>query len=333
MRTDTRYSFRIVMISCLLTAWSIALSDAAGNDRPGPSSDRPAPSERALAAYSADIGGSEVIPLWPTPAPGAVGQTPADIPTLTVFLPPAERANGAAVVICPGGGYGFLAVDHEGRQVAEWLNSLGVAGFVLRYRLGPRYHHPAPLQDASRAVRIVRAQAERWNVDPERIGILGFSAGGHLASTLGTHWTEGDPTRDDPIERVSDRPDFLILGYPVITLTDPYAHAGSRRNLLGEEPDPELVTLLSNEKQVKADTPPTFLFHTSDDRGVPAENSVLFYLALRAANVPAEMHLYQSGPHGVGLALDIPALASWSTLCADWLEHRGLLKKRTATER
>ena len=267
----------------------------------------------------------QTIVLWPGGAPGAVGDEEADRPTLTVYLPPAERAVPTGVVVCPGGGYAKLAMDHEGRQVAEWLNSLGVAAFVLKYRLGPRYRHPAPLEDAKRALRLVRSRAGEFRIAPDRIGVWGFSAGGHLASTLATHFDAGNPAAADPVERVSCRPDFAILAYPVISFATEYAHKGSRRNLLGDNPDPALVENLSNEKQVTAQTPSTFLFHTNEDQGVPAENSVLFYLALRRAGVPAELHIYERGRHGVGLAPNDPVLSSWPQRLADWLRVRGLL--------
>ena len=239
-----------------------------------------------------------------------MGETDADKPSLTVFLPPPEKATGTAVMVCPGGGYGGLAMNHEGRQVAAWLNTHGVAAFVLKYRIAPRYHHPAPLQDAQRALRTVRARAREWGLDPKRVGIWGFSAGGHLASTAGTHFDDGKADAEDAIERASCRPDFMILVYPVITLSPPYAHMGSRTNLIGKDPDPKLVDELSNEKQVTDKTPPTFLIHTSADKAVPAENSVFFYLALRKAQVPAEMHVYEQGPHGFGLASRDPVLSS-----------------------
>ncbi|HLN29490.1 MAG TPA: alpha/beta hydrolase-fold protein [Gemmataceae bacterium] len=271
----------------------------------------------------------KVIPLWPQGAPGAVGDEAADKPSLTIYLPPAEIATGTAVVVCPGGGYGALAVDHEGRQPAEWLNSQGIAAFVLKYRIAPRYHHPAPVQDAQRALRTVRANATQWNVHADRIGIWGFSAGGHLASTAGTHFDLGITSAEDPIDRVSCRPDFLILCYPVITFTaTPTTHMGSRQNLLGKEPDPKLVLNLSNDTQVTTATPPTFLFHTNEDKGVPSENSVLFYTALRKAGVPAELHIYEKGPHGVGLAPGNPVLSTWTGRLKDWLEGRGLLKRQ-----
>jgi acetyl esterase/lipase len=266
-------------------------------------------------------------PLWPKGAPGAVGTEPADKPTLTAYLSPADKATGTAVVICPGGGYGFLADQHEGKDIARWLNARGVAGFVVHYRIAPRYHHPAPLQDAQRALRTVRAKAKEFNIDPQRIGIMGFSAGGHLASTAGTHFDAGKPDAEDPIERVSCRPDFLILCYPVITFEPPFAHIGSRNNLLGKDADPKLIENLSNEKQVTDKTPPTFLFHTDADKGVVPENSILFYLALRKAKVPAELHIYEKGPHGVGLAPKDAILGTWPDRLNGWLESRGLLKK------
>jgi acetyl esterase/lipase len=216
-------------------------------------------------------------------------------------------------------------MDHEGDQIARWLNSLGVSAFVLKYRLGPKYHHPVELSDAQRALRTVRYKAAEYRVSPDRIGIMGFSAGGHLASTAGTHFDAGNPGAADPIDRIGSRPDFLVLGYPVISFTTPYTHKGSLQNLLGSNPDPKLVENLSNELQVTAGTPPTFLFHTTADATVPVENSVLFYMALRKAGVPAEMHIYEHGPHGVGLASTDEALSSWPARLADWLRGRGLL--------
>jgi acetyl esterase/lipase len=269
--------------------------------------------------------GDNVIFLWPGAAPGAVGDEPADKPSITVFPAPADKANGAALMICPGGGYGGLAVDHEGKAIADWMNSVGVTAFVLRYRLGPRYHHPAPLQDVQRAIRIVRTRAAEWKLDPKRIGVIGFSAGGHLASSVSTHFDAGDPAAQDPVDQQSCRPDFAILCYPVITMTEPWMHKGSKRNLLGEDPDPKLADSLSSDKQITAQTPPTFLFHTADDAGVPVENSVHYFLALRKAKVPAEMHLFEHGQHGVGLAPKDPALSKWPAICEAWLRVRGVL--------
>jgi acetyl esterase/lipase len=278
----------------------------------------------AVIAHAADAPKREL--LWPGGAPGAKGDKEDDKPTLTIWLPKPELANGAAIVICPGGGYGALAVDHEGKQVAEWLNSFGVAGFILEYRHhGRGYQHPAPLQDAQRAIRTVRARADEFKIDPKRIGILGFSAGGHLASTAGTHFDRGDPSAADAIDRASCRPDFMVLCYAVIAFDEPYTHRGSQNNLLGKNPPPELVRSLSNEKQVTKDTPPTFLFTTDEDRGVPAENSVQFYLALRKAGVPAELHIFRSGRHGLGLAQQTPGTSEWPKVCEGWMRSQGFL--------
>jgi acetyl esterase/lipase len=266
--------------------------------------------------------------IWPGAAPGAKGQAEGDIPTLTTYLPDNSAATGMAVVVCPGGGYGALAMDHEGRQVAQWLNSLGSAAFVLKYRhgrSGAGYGHPAPLQDVQRAVRTVRSKADQWRIDPDRIGIIGFSAGGHLASTAATHFNDKVYEPVDDTDKADARPDFAILVYPVITMTDPHTHKGSQRNLLGDNPDRALIERLSNEKQVTPQTPPTFLVHTQEDTVVPAENSINFYLALRAANVPAEMHLYQKGPHGFGLGHPGLAASDWPARCAEWLRSNDLL--------
>src|ERR1035438_246555 len=262
--------------------------------------------------------------LWPGGAPESQGLEDVDKPSLASYLVPAERGTGTAVIVCPGGAYGYLAMDHEGDQVAKWLNSLGVSAFVLKYRLGPKYHHPVELWDAQRAIRTVRSKAAEYRLSPDRIGIMGFSAGGHLASTAGTHFDAGDAAAADPIDRLSSRPDFLVLCYPVISFGE-FAHQGSRRNLLGENADPALVHSLSNETQVTAQTPPTFLFHTTTDGSVPVENSVMFYAALRKAGVPAELHIYERGPHGVGLAQTDEALSSWPARLADWLRLHGWL--------
>jgi acetyl esterase/lipase len=264
--------------------------------------------------------------LWPSGAPGALGNEDADKPTLAIYLPQGNRVT-TGVIVCPGGGYRTLAMDHEGQQVARWFNSIGVAAFVLKYRLGPKYHHPIELGDAHRAIRIVRTRAAEFGIDPGRIGIMGFSAGGHLASSAATHFDTGNAQAPDPIDRAGSRPDFAILGYPVISFTTEYVHRGSRQNLLGDNPDPALVKLLSNELQVTPQTPPTFLFHTTEDTAVPPENSVLFYLALRKHGVPAEMHIYERGRHGVGLAPTDATLSTWPQRLADWLRTRGLLGK------
>jgi acetyl esterase/lipase len=265
--------------------------------------------------------------LWEHGAPGALGDQNGDQPTLTYYSPLSPSDSGTAVIVAPGGSYHMLASNHEGRQVANWLNAMGVSAFVLKYRLGPRYHHPIELGDAQRAIRLVRSRAAEFGIQPDRIGVMGFSAGGHLASTAGTHFDNGNPRAADPIDRAGSRPDFLILGYPVISLKEPYAHQESARMLLGENPDPALREQLSNELQVTPQTPPTFLFTTSTDTLVLPENSVLFYLALHKAGVPAELHVFEKAPHGVGLDLNDPSVGEWPTLLRNWLRSRGLLAK------
>lgn len=267
----------------------------------------------------------QTIRLWTASAPGAVGEEDRDVPTLTIYMPANTTGPMTAVVIAPGGSYRALAMNHEGRAPANYLNAMGVAAFVLKYRLGPRYHHPVQLGDAQRALRTVRARAAEWHIAPDRIGIMGFSAGGHLASTASTHFDGGSASAADPIERMSSRPDFAILGYPVISMTEPWTHAGSRTNLLGEAPDSALARDLSNETQVTGRTPPTFIFHTATDAAVPVENSLYYFLALRKAAVPAEMHVFAEGRHGVGLALQDAALSAWPALLTTWLRSRGLV--------
>ena len=269
----------------------------------------------------------DTVRLWPDGAPGAVGTAPTDRPTLTVHRPPSDRATGTGVVICPGGGYTALAMEKEGHDIARWFNSLGITAFVLRYRLGPRYHHPAQIRDAQRALRYVRAEAEAYGIAPDRLGIMGFSAGGHLAATTGTLFDRSFGAPQDSLRTYSARPDLLILAYPVISLTDTFTHEGSRRNLLGDDPDADRLELLSPDQQVRARTPPTFLFSTDADTGVPPENSVAFYLALREADVPAELHVYERGPHGVGMAAGDFALSSWMDRLADWLALHGWLDR------
>ncbi|MEO8096988.1 MAG: alpha/beta hydrolase [Acidobacteriota bacterium] len=262
---------------------------------------------------------AQTLRLWSGTAPGAQGNEPSDIPSMTVYLPRTTRAGMTAVIILPGGGYRDLAMNHEGRQVANYFNSLGIAAFVLEYRLGPRYHFPVELDDAQRALRTVRYHATDWHIAPDRIGILGFSAGGHLAATASTRFDAGQITASDPVERASSRPDFSILGYPVISLTEAWTHQGSKTNLLGDTPSPDLARTLSADQAVTARTPPTFIFHTNADTAVPAENSLYYFLALRKAGVPAEMHIFETGPHGVGLAQDDPALSEWPKLLVNWL--------------
>lgn len=265
----------------------------------------------------------QVLRLWEGDAPGALGNEKSDIPNMAIYRP--QRPNGTAVVVAPGGAYGMLASGHEGRQLAYWYNAMGITAFVLEYRLGPRYHHPIELGDAQRAIRTVRARAKEFGVLPDRIGMMGFSAGGHLTSTAGTHFDAGNPNAPDPIDRVSCRPDFLVLGYPVISFDPAVTHAGSVKNLLGDNPDPKLIENLSNDLQVTANTPPTFLFHTANDNAVPVDNSVRFFRALQKAGVPVELHIFEKGPHGVGMALNDPALYQWTPLLATWLRVRGFL--------
>jgi len=286
------------------------------------------------AVENESISQPKVELLWPQGAPGAKGNKDGDKPTLTIYLPPKESACGAAVVICPGGGYTGLAMGHEGHEIAQWLSSLGVAGFMLKYRhRGTGYGHPAPLQDAQRAISTLRSRAKEWDINPNRIGIIGFSAGGHLVSTVGTHFHKGKADAKDPVDRVSCRPDFMIMLYPVISLTKSFAHRGCIRNLLGENPDRSLVESLSSEMQVTPETPPTFLVHTNEDKVVAAEHSIYFYLALRKAGVPAEMHIYNKGRHGFGLGKQSGAVSSWPVLCANWMRGLGLLDKKEKANR
>ena len=263
--------------------------------------------------------------LWEKSAPGALDDTDEDIPTLTLYPATHHDKPTAAIIVAPGGSYHHLAANHEGRQIANWFNAMGVTAFVLQYRLGPRYHHPIELGDAQRAMRLVRSRAKDFNIDPATVGFMGFSAGGHLASTLATHFEAENASDSDPVNRENCRPDFVILAYPVISMTADYSHKGSAENLLGTPPDPNLAKQLSNELNVTSTTPPTFLFSTSADTLVPAENAVAFYLALRQAGVPAEIHIFEKGPHGIGLALNDVALSEWGILLRNWLRIRGVL--------
>ena len=283
--------------------------------------------------------GQPVVPLWEAgKVPESIGSPEKNNPTLTVFTAPADKINGAAVVICPGGGYGFLADDHEGKQVAEFLNTLGVQAFVLKSRITAGKDRPAPLLkapmlDVNRAIRYVRANADKYGVDARRIGVWGFSAGGHLASTAATHHDAGKADAEDPIDRVSSRPDFAVLAYPVITMEEGVTHGGTRKNLIGDKPDEKLIEYFSNEKQVNKQTPPTFIFHTDEDKAVLPENAIRFYSALKKNGIPAEMHIYEKGPHGVGLARDPKwvrgnngELNTWPDRVAAWMKTRGRLE-------
>ena len=266
------------------------------------------------------------VPLWPEGAPGANGEADQDQPFFEVWTAPGEKANGAAFVVCPGGGYGGLASDHEGTQVAKWFNGLGVSAFVLHYRLGSKgYHYPIQLIDVQRALRFVRANADKYGIDPDRIGVIGFSAGGHLTSMAATLFDEKpEGATNDAIDQVSARPNVAVPVYPVISMSDRSAHMGSRKNLLGPRAeDEELARSVSTHLRVTENTPPTFLFQTDADTVVPAENAVKFYLACREKNVPAELHVYQPGPHGVGLILSDPVLGTWGGHLRDWLRNQG----------
>jgi len=284
-------------------------------------------------------GQNQILPLWEGDPPNykETGEVTiwdtSDIvrvrlvqkPDIAAFLPSKKNATGEAVVVCPGGGYGILAYDWEGSDIARWLNSQGIAAFVLKYRLpGSNSNivpHKSPLMDAQRAMRMVRAHAEQWNIDPGKIGIMGFSAGGHLASTLSTHYDAGDPSSADPIEQQSCRPDFSVLVYPVISFTGEFSHSGSRKALLGEDADPELVSYYSNELQVDEDTPPAILIHSDDDTAVPAENSIAYYEALRANQVSSELHIYPYGGHGYSLAIGQGHLSTWPDRVIDWIRY------------
>jgi acetyl esterase/lipase len=268
----------------------------------------------------------QTIPLWTDRAPGALGNSDEDKPTLTIYMPNNTTGPMTAVIIAPGGAYQRLSMNLEGREPANYFNAMGIAAFVLKYRLGPKYHHPVELGDAQRAIRMVRARAAEWHMDSTRIGIMGFSAGGHLATTASTHFDSGNAKAADPIDRASSRPDFAILCYPVISMTESWTHQGSKQNLLGENPSPELARSMSTDTQVTPESPPTFIYQTNADTSVPAENAVTYYLALRKAGVPAEMHIFRNGPHGTGLGLTDPALAEWPKLLANWLRASGFLE-------
>jgi acetyl esterase/lipase len=260
--------------------------------------------------------------LWANGAPGALGDADDDKPTITAYIPAANPTK-TAVVIAPGGGYQHLSMVREGSDVAAFLNAHGVAAFVLKYRLGAKYHNPAELNDAQRAIRTVRANAAKYGYSADRIGMCGFSAGGHLAASAGTMFDAGNPAAADPIEQQSSRPDFLVLAYPVITMEDPYVHKGSRTFLLGDAPTQAEMDVMSAELRVTPQTPPTFLFSTTDDHTVPILNTVMFYTALVKAGVPAEMHIFQHGGHGAGLAPTNPQLSPWTDLLLKWMRERG----------
>lgn len=280
-------------------------------------------------------GEPQVMDLWPEGVPGLRADASAEkssegrvsnvnYPTLTAYPVPAGTTCGTAVIICPGGAYTLLSMDKEGTEPAAWLNSLGVAAFVLKYRLA-EYGHPAPLRDVLRAVRLVRSRAAEFGLKADRIGVMGFSAGGHLASCAGTLYDAPEGRTGASLDAVSARPDFLLLIYPVITMKDPHAHAGSRRNLLGADPSGAQITHLSTELQVTKNTPPAFLLTTFEDRTVPAENSIRFFEAMHRAGVPAELHAYEKGPHGIGLRPGYGPTSEWPKLAEQWLRLHGWL--------
>jgi len=270
----------------------------------------------------------EPMPLWANGAPGALGSSEEDTPTIAAFIP-ASNPTKTAVIVAPGGGYVHLSMIKEGADVAAWLNAHGVAAFVVRYRLGPKYHTPIELGDAQRAIRTVRADAAKYGIASDHIGMWGFSAGGHLTASAGTMFDAGNAAATDAIEQQSSRPDFLILAYPVITMQDPYVHKGSRTYLLGDAPTQEQMDTMSPEMHVTAQTPPTFLFTTTDDKTVPVLNSVMFYTSLVKAGVPAEMHIFQHGAHGSGLAPANPQLKPWTDLLIKWMRERGYAAAET----
>jgi acetyl esterase/lipase len=292
-----------------------------------------------VALFQAGFGQNMILPLWEGEPPNyretdektvwdttdAIRISNVRFPDMAVFLPARKNMTGESVVICPGGGYRILSYDAEGTDIAKWLNSHGIAAFVLKYRL-PGSHsniipHQSPLMDARRAMRLVRYHAGEWNLDPGRIGIMGFSAGGHLASTLSTHFDRGDPAAEDPVERMSCRPDFSILIYPVITFEEEFAHSGSRQALLGEHPDEALVAYYSNELRVTPDTPPAILVHSGDDNSVPVDNSIAYYRALREKGITASLHVYPYGGHGYSLAIGKGYLSTWPDRVIEWIRY------------
>ncbi len=316
LRSVVRFRFLALALPLLAaaTAAESAAPTPAATPPPPPAAPTPAPTLVNTIPPNS-------LRLWAGDAPGALGQRPQDIPTLTPFLPAASKRNGASVVICPGGGYSGLA-DHEGAGYAEWLAEHGVAAYVLRYRLGSQgYRHPIELGDVARAMRMVRSFAKRDGLDPARVGVMGSSAGGHLAASIATLFDAGNATAPDPLDRESSRPDVAILCYPVITLGE-FTHNGSRNQLLGPNPAPELLKELSTEMRVTKDTPPTFLWHTMADTTVPVENSLMFAAALRKARVPFSLHIYETGVHGLGLGRPGRPAPPWGDQLLYWLKER-----------
>jgi acetyl esterase/lipase len=270
--------------------------------------------------------------LWSEKAPGALGEATKDKPSILVYAAKSDSTKGQqettpAILICPGGGYGHLAKNHEGDQIAKWLNTIGITGVVLNYRhRGKGYTHPAPLHDAQRAMRMVRHHANEWRIDNDKVGVLGFSAGGHLASSVSVHHDAGHPNSKDPIERQSCRPDYSILCYAVIAFNQPFTHRGSQHNLLGKNAANSLVNEMSSERQIDKTTPPAFLWHTSNDGVVPPQNAISYYMALLEHKVPCEIHIFENGRHGIGLGKGMAA-EQWSELCKRWLIERSVLSQ------
>ena len=313
----------IVAITCALALAAAAGAVVAAGQQPA------APVSGQQAAQP-----PEAFPIWPEGVPGAIkngGPETLDQglvrnvhePSLTPYLPPPGRANGTAVIVCPGGGYTVLAIDKEGRAVADWLNTLGISAFVLKYRL-KEYGHPAPLRDVLRAVRLLRSEAAKWSIRPDRIGVIGFSAGGHLAASAATMFDAPEGRTGAPLDRLSARPDFAILVYPVVSLVGSFTHTGSRNALLGKDADRALLEKYSNELQVTARTPPTFLIHAKDDP-VKVDNSLLFAEALKKAGVPVTLQLYDKGGHGYGLGIHGGDVAQWPARCAEWMKELKLV--------
>jgi acetyl esterase/lipase len=310
------------VVRTIICGFVVVLTGAVGFGQVTAPAAVPMPSTASAVSQG---GAGKTMLLWPAGAPGALGEEDVDKPTLTVFLPTAPNVTKTGVVVAPGGSYTHLAMEKEGFAFARWLNERGVAAFVLQYRLGPKYHHPIEIGDAQRAIRMVRAHAAEWGVATDHVGMWGSSAGGHLAATAGTKFEAGKADASDVVEQQGSRPDFLILSYPVITFHEPELHRGSFKNLLGDSPDPALADSLSAETQVTKDTPPTFIFTTTDDKTVPVLNSIMFYSALMKAGVPVEMHIFQQGTHGAGLAEANPQLSVWPDLLAKWMRERGYM--------
>jgi len=324
-----RHSTHPVLIAASLCAGAPPAAAQDARPRSAP------PLAQAAPVAPAPAAAGQVIELWPEGVPLRQPNAPAEhiedgrvynvnVPTLTRFSPAKGTANGTAAIVCPGGGYQRLAVEKEGSEMQRWLNTVGVTVFLLKYRVTP-YQHPAPLLDVLRAVRVVRSRAAEWGVDPRRIGVFGSSAGGHLAASAATLYAAPEGKTGAALDKVSARPDFIVLTYPVISMRPPYQHGGSRKNLLGDTPSEDLVNHLSLDRQVTRETSPAFIVHTQEDQSVPVENSLLFYQALRAATVPVEMHLYVHGPHGFGLRPGLGPTSEWPRRCEDWMRSQGWL--------